>query len=199
MDAPIRRRRIPDCGTRGPGTVEIVLFLLRPRWLAVHAFVVAASVAMVELGRWQWHVAAQRHNDIRNYAYAVQWWLFVAFTVLFWARVIRDARRAGPGTPGVGVEASARAVSANTAPAGADADQTVTATPQYRAYAMPQSAAIVVDDPELAAYNAYLSAFAQPAHRPTGNTRPAVSHQTGQDPAVPGVPAPTRSTARGRR
>jgi DNA-binding transcriptional regulator of glucitol operon len=64
---------------------------LAPRWLALHAAVLAAGVAMVLLGRWQWHVAHARHGAIQNYAYAFQWWAFTAFALAMWIRVMRDA------------------------------------------------------------------------------------------------------------
>src|SRR4029450_5696222 len=44
------------------------LFLLAPRWLALHVLVVAAGVTMVLLGRWQWHVAHVHHGAVQNYA-----------------------------------------------------------------------------------------------------------------------------------
>ena len=44
---------------------------------------------------------------------------------------------------------------------------------------MPQSGAITVDDPDLAAYNAYLTAIAQPAHRETDETASVPSVRAG--------------------
>ena len=36
---------------------------------------------------------AQRHLNFRNLAYAGQWWVFAAFAVVIWLRVLRDERR----------------------------------------------------------------------------------------------------------
>ena len=144
--------------------------LLRPRWLALHAFVVVACVSMVMLGRWQWDVAGQRRGDIRNYAYALQWWLFVGFALVFWARIVHDARR-----PRV-------AAGIVTHPA-ADAAGGAPSSVGFRPYVMPQADAIDVEDPELAAYNAYLTVIAQPAHISAGNnptpSQPVISGDRG--------------------
>lgn len=90
---------------------------------------------MIRLGVWQWHVGGLRRGDLRNYAYALQWWAFCGFAVFFWVRLIRDARRAP-------LEAPAAGVAPNEA--------------QYRRYAMPQSRDIQSEDAELSEYNAYL-------------------------------------------
>lgn len=124
--------------------------MLRPRWLLWHLVLVMSSIAMVLLGRWQWHVGV-RTGDLRNYAYAFQWWAFVAFAIFLWARVLRDvAHRRDPGS------ATARAASGmreRAAPAHPHSGEA------FRAYRMPQADAIVVEDPQLAAYNAYLSSM----------------------------------------
>jgi len=169
------------------------LFLLRPRWLALHAFVVGAGVGMVFLGRWQWHVAGQRHGDIRNYAYALQWWLFVAFAVAFWARVVRDARRPRDGSGSTSISG----VFPGRGPGGAGGPrpEPVGAGPAdgfvpsgFQPYAMPQADAIHVDDPALAAYNVYLSAIAQPAHILAGDNRPVGSRTDPQPITRAAVP-----------
>jgi len=64
--------------------------LLRPRWMALHLFTVAAIAAMIWLGRWQWHAAIRHHGEIRNYAYAFQWWAFTVFAGVMWWRIVRD-------------------------------------------------------------------------------------------------------------
>jgi DNA-binding transcriptional regulator of glucitol operon len=116
------------------------LFLLAPRWLALHVLVLAAGVTMVLLGRWQWHVAHVHHGSVQNYAYAFQWWAFTAFTLFMWGRVMRDAvrrRAVEPVTP---------------EPPAAPAPPAVA----YRRYVMPSNRP-EPNDPELAAYNAYLA------------------------------------------
>jgi DNA-binding transcriptional regulator of glucitol operon len=119
-----------------------VLFLLAPRWLALHVLVIAAGVTMVLLGRWQWHVAHLHHGSVQNYAYAFQWWAFTAFAVFMWVRVVRDAlrRRAGDVEP-----------ITESAPAPTEPESVA-----YRRYVMPRNRPDAAD-PELAAYNAYLA------------------------------------------
>jgi hypothetical protein len=65
---------------------------LTPKWLAAHVLLIVVCATMIRLGIWQWHVGGIRHGDLRNYAYAVQWWAFTGFAIFFWARLIRDAR-----------------------------------------------------------------------------------------------------------
>lgn len=120
-------------------------FALHPRWLALHVLVAVACVAMVLLGRWQWHVALHRHGAVQNYAYALQWWAFTAFTLVMWVRVLRDARRADEPRPNVGAGDAAEPVA-------------------YRRYVMPQTSSEPAD-PERAAYNDYLQALADADQR----------------------------------
>jgi DNA-binding transcriptional regulator of glucitol operon len=65
--------------------------LLRPRWLAWHAFVVVACVGMMFLGDWQLH-RAESGNQL-SWAYTFEWPLFAAFTVFFWIKSLRDEIR----------------------------------------------------------------------------------------------------------
>jgi len=69
------------------------LTLLRPKWLLLHLITLAVCAAMIWLGHWQWRAAIRHHGDLRNYAYALQWWAFVGFTVLMWFRIVHDRRR----------------------------------------------------------------------------------------------------------
>jgi DNA-binding transcriptional regulator of glucitol operon len=128
------------------------LFLLRPWWLALHVAVVAAGVTMVLLGRWQWRVAHVHHGAVQNYAYAFQWWAFTAFALFMWGRVMHDAvrRRAESAA-----EAITPAVPARVEPGGVEPGPVA-----YRRYVMPTDRT-APDDPELAAYNAYLAELAE--------------------------------------
>jgi hypothetical protein len=138
-------------------------FALAPRWLALHGVVLAACVVMVFLGRWQWRVAHVHHGDVRNYAYAVQWWIFTAFAVLFWLRILRDA--ATPWTP------TADDTAADSDGTAADA---AALTVPYRRYVMPQAGTVTDDDfdEERTRYNAYLAALAEHTEsRDPGNRR----------------------------
>jgi len=118
------------------------LTLLRPKWLLLHVFAVAACAAMVWLGQWQWRVAIRHHGDLRNYAYALQWWAFVGFTVLMWGRVVTDYLRSGravegePGTIAAGPPEPAS---------------------RYRGYTLAPSDPAAETDPERRRFNAYLA------------------------------------------
>jgi hypothetical protein len=120
------------------------LFLVSPRWLAWHAFAVAAAWGMLWLGDWQFH-RAETGNPL-SWAYTFEWPIFVIFGVVFWAKTIIDEWR----QPG-GAAKQAQALRA----AGLAPDD---------ALALPGAAHTAVaiddeadDDPELAAYNAYLA------------------------------------------
>lgn len=63
--------------------------LLTPGWIVLHVIAVAAFVALVGLGRWQW----ERGSDlgrIQNYSYALEWWLFAGFAVFLWVKTMAD-------------------------------------------------------------------------------------------------------------
>src|SRR5215472_4996009 len=78
-------------------------FLLSPRWLAWHAFAVAACWGMLWLGDWQFHRAES--GNALSWAYTFEWPIFVIFGVVFWAKTIVDEWRqpgwgeAGPAEP----------------------------------------------------------------------------------------------------
>ena len=65
--------------------------LLRPRWLAWHAFAVLATVGMLWLGDWQLH-RAEGGNEL-SWAYTFEWPLFAVFGVYFWVKSLRDELR----------------------------------------------------------------------------------------------------------
>jgi DNA-binding transcriptional regulator of glucitol operon len=127
--------------------------VLTPRWLALHLLVTSLAVTMVLLGRWQWRVAHVRHGALLNYSYAFQWWIFTAFALLMWFRVLRDGVRARPPSE----------------PASADARREATAPVSYRRYVPPPVDRLAADDPERAAYNAYLAGLARGDEEGTGS------------------------------
>lgn len=118
-------------------------FAARPGWVLFHLLVIAAVITMIFLGRWQLHVSEHKHFDIQNFGYSIQWWLFSAFALFFWWRILRDnARRKDDGEP------------VETQPAAA-AEEPVA----YRRYVMP-TAPQQPSDPVHAAYNDYLAQLA---------------------------------------
>jgi len=109
--------------------------LLHPKWLALHVFTIAVVVGMILMGRWQWHVAIRHGGDLRNYAYALQWWAFTVFAFGMWWRIVNDAFGKSPEVP--------------------VPDEPIRPT-DYVGY-QPPTAAAADDDPERVAYNAYLA------------------------------------------
>ena len=75
-----------------PGTRESSWrFLIRPRWLGWHAFIIFSVVVMLCLGDWQLH-RAESGNSL-SWAYTFEWPLFAIFAVVFWVKTIRDEVR----------------------------------------------------------------------------------------------------------
>lgn len=126
-------------GTEATGQLPVWRFLLTRRWLSWHVLMVVTAVGMLWLGDWQFH-RAMTGNSL-SWAYTFEWPLFSGFAVVFWAKTIRDEFKIQRGEmPRVQHAASAEP----DLPAG------IPAPPQQGA---DQAAD---DDPELAAYNAYL-------------------------------------------
>jgi len=119
--------------------------LLTPKWLGWHAFAVAAVVGMLWLGDWQFH-RAESGNGL-SWAYTFEWPIFAVFAVVFWAKTIRDELNP-PAAPAQaeGIELPASA-GVGPGPAGRDGQDS--------------RAGQEADDPELAAYNAYLARLNQ--------------------------------------
>jgi len=67
-------------------------FLLRPKWLCWHLFIVLATLAMLWLGDWQLQ-RAEAGNEL-SWAYTFEWPIFAVFAVVFWVRSLRDELRA---------------------------------------------------------------------------------------------------------
>ena len=116
-------------------------FLLTPKWLGWHLFAVLATVGMLWLGDWQFHRAES--GNALSWAYTFEWPVFAIFGLVFWAKTIRDEFKPPPDPGTVDVELP----SAVAAPGGEGA----------RVGSQTGRAADEADDPELAAYNAYLA------------------------------------------
>jgi hypothetical protein len=124
-------------GSQAPGW----RFLITPKWIAWHLFMVASVIGMLWLGDWQLHRALSGNG--LSWAYTFEWPIFAVFAVVFWAKTIRDefhppATEAG--APDIALPAGAYPAAAGAAPA-----------------AVPGGAAATEEDAELAAYNAYLA------------------------------------------
>jgi hypothetical protein len=120
------------------------LFLVSPRWLAWHAFAVFAAWGMLWLGDWQFHRA--EGGNALSWAYTFEWPIFVIFGVVFWGKTIVDEWR----QPGGAAKQAEALRAAGLAPANDLALPSAAHTPGI----VDDQAN---DDPELAAYNAYLA------------------------------------------
>jgi hypothetical protein len=63
-------------------------FLISPKWLGWHVFVILSVVGMLWLGNWQLR-RAEAGNAL-SWAYTFEWPLFAIFAVVFWVKTIRD-------------------------------------------------------------------------------------------------------------
>jgi len=113
--------------------VEAVTVLLKPRWLALHAFTVFVVVSCAGLAWWQF-VRADAGNG-RSFGYALQWPAIGVFGLGVWMWLCRD-----------GVRAARRG----------DID-----VEDVHVFAEPRRTPVQViepeEEPELAAYNAMLA------------------------------------------
>jgi hypothetical protein len=125
-------------------------FLITPRWLAWHAFAVFAAWGMLWLGDWQFHRA--EGGNALSWAYTFEWPIFTIFGVVFWAKTIIDEYRSSGGAAGPGlrpIPVLRRTDEGLNLPAAAHAPEAHTADQDDE----------TADDPELAAYNAYLASL----------------------------------------
>lgn len=107
---------------------------LTPKWWGLHALLVGSLYLCYRLGLWQWTKGHHTYGSWVNVAYGVQWWVFAAFAVFLYVKLVLDEldpsagqEGADPGRPPL------PAVVQRQAPAPADHE-----------------------DDELAAYNRYL-------------------------------------------
>ncbi len=175
--------------TAPPATSWVAL--LRPRWLVTHAVLIGAAVGMVFLGRWQLHVSEGNGFALQNVSYVVQWWVFAAFSVCFWAKLIRDARRPPPEASSTSGEVVLRGSSVvRTGPANlvrTEGDAPVA----YRGYVLPDSSTAPhrsYGDDHHNAYNDYLwqlslSSLPHPSGR---QDAPNSDHTDGEAPGTAG-------------
>jgi hypothetical protein len=129
-------------------------FLITPRWLAWHAFAVLAAWGMLWLGDWQFHRAIG--GNALSWAYTFEWPIFTIFGVVFWAKTIVDEFK----TQGGAAASELASVQA------AAADLELEASLPDAAHTPATSDAFdPADDPELAAYNAYLAGLSSGTQR----------------------------------
>jgi hypothetical protein len=61
-----------------------------PRWLGWHALVVLAVVVLARIGSWQWAKGGGDGRAWQHYGYGLQWFLFAAFAVFLWGKLVLD-------------------------------------------------------------------------------------------------------------
>jgi hypothetical protein len=81
----------PETDAPGAASGPVWRFLVTPRWLGWHLFVVVAVLGMLWLGHWQYSRALAGNG--LSWAYVFEWPLFAGFGIVFWARTIRDEFR----------------------------------------------------------------------------------------------------------
>ncbi|MGZ4666515.1 MAG: hypothetical protein ACXV5Q_16150, partial [Frankiaceae bacterium] len=80
--------------------------LLSRKWLALHVLLVVCLVSFSLLGRWQFTRAESVDGTIRNIAYALQWWIFAAFAIFFWWKMLKSDLAEDSGETGTSGPAS---------------------------------------------------------------------------------------------
>jgi DNA-binding transcriptional regulator of glucitol operon len=122
----------------------VAKLLVSRRWLVWHALALLAIAAFVFLGKWQWNRAMASDGTLQNLFYAFNWWIFAALVCYGWGKTLReDLQGLTEDRPAQGRPAPV-------------------ALPAL--YAKPRPAGLddpIQDDPELAAYNAYLAQLHQ--------------------------------------
>lgn len=157
-------------------------------------------IATVLLGRWQLDVSNSRHFDLQNFGYTLQYWAFAAFTIFFWYRIVRDARRPPVQPREVGGQlvrptgpVTSTTVSHYTGPADLVAQSADGSALVYRGYVTPHSATAPVrshgdryhDD-----YNDYLWQLGL-ADRDRAGGSEAPGALTAGSPVIPSLDADT--------
>ena len=115
--------------------------LLTPRWLGYTLLAALAIALFVFLGRWQWHSAMSANGTLQNLFYAFNWWLFAVLVGYGFGKTLHEdvTDVIADRDPEVRAERSVALPALYRRPRPADLD------------------APLDDDPELAAYNAYLA------------------------------------------
>jgi hypothetical protein len=137
-------------------------FLITPRWLAWHAFAVFAAWGMLWLGDWQFHRA--EGGNALSWAYTFEWPVFTIFGVIFWAKTIIDEYRTPGGAANTSAANTGAAIGLPAGTAAAAASGLLASGLAEPGDSLPGRAHTAVmldeeadDDPELVAYNAYLT------------------------------------------
>jgi DNA-binding transcriptional regulator of glucitol operon len=126
--------------------------LWSPAWIARHVVAIVLVLCFLGLGWWQFSRASG--GNALSWGYTFEWPVFAAFVVFIWIREVQHARRGDVASPPDEEPAPERLPG-----------EPVTVGRPVRVPTRPVTAD--EDDPELAAYNDYLSWLAaHPGARP---------------------------------
>jgi hypothetical protein len=140
--------------------------LLTGKWWVRHLLVLGAIVACALLGRWQFDKGVFGSGDLVNLGYGLQWWSFAAIIVFGWWRAVRHelrpkvhpAETPGDDPPQTEVPSPAAGEPTGAGPACAPAGSLPVPASLFAGRRRPvPDGADDEEDPELAAYNAYLA------------------------------------------
>jgi DNA-binding transcriptional regulator of glucitol operon len=143
----------PAEGQTHAGTLECMKGLWTPAWIARHVLAVVLVVAFLGLGWWQFSRAAG--GNTLSWGYTFEWPVFAAFVVFLWFREVQHEVRGADPAP----EETEQPQATEPKAAGVTVGRPVR---------VPVAAARSAEDPELTAYNDYLSWLAaHPGARPS--------------------------------
>ena len=120
--------------------MRVLKVVLTLRWLGYTLLAVAAIALFVFLGKWQWNRSQASDGTIQNLFYAFNWWLFACLVVYGFGKTLHEDI-----TDAVAPERNDEIAPRPTLPA------------LYRKPRPVELDEPAEDDPELAAYNAYLA------------------------------------------
>jgi len=139
--------------------------LWTPAWIARHILALVLVAGFLALGWWQFSRATG--GNALSWGYTFEWPVFAAFVVFIWFREVQQERRRARGP-------QEQPEQAGTEPTGAEPsavprqDAVITVRRPVRVPVAAATPADDEDDPELAAYNDYLSWLAaHPGARPS--------------------------------
>ncbi|MFX0591998.1 hypothetical protein [Melissospora conviva] len=146
--------------------------LWTPRWLALHAVALVLVVAFLGLGWWQ--VTRAAGGNAISWGYALEWPVFAGFVIYMWIREMRaelGSGGAGDASPSEADAAAGATASSESALSPAETPEEAPGPVRIRRPVRVTRDASAADsdggDPELAAYNRYLSWLnANPGARP---------------------------------
>ncbi|RSM59504.1 hypothetical protein DMB66_27870 [Actinoplanes sp. ATCC 53533] len=138
--------------------------LWTPAWIARHLLALVLVAGFLALGWWQFSRATGGNS--LSWGYTFEWPVFAAFVVFIWFREVQQARRAaGAAEPEPAQEPTAERPAGQPVPR---QDAPLTVRRPVRVPVASAASAAADDDPELAAYNDYLSWLAaHPGARPS--------------------------------